>query len=159
MDHTISAAPDAAACAPSRRGFLGLFGSLGTLGALGAGALVPEGRPLAQTLVGKGSRIDFHHHFFSPEWVKLVERQNLKQPVLGFEQFKTCVGASPQQYLDWERMALATRRLANLQVSVADVAFELGFSAPSHFARFFSQHIGLPPSDFRKGMLSVGEAG
>lgn len=76
-----------------------------------------------------------------------------------FEQFKNCVGASPQQYLDWERMALATRRLANLQVSVADVAFELGFSAPSHFARFFSQHIGLPPSDFRKGMLSVGEAG
>ncbi|MFZ4286452.1 amidohydrolase family protein [Variovorax sp. HJSM1_2] len=73
----------------SRRGFLGMFGSLGTLGALGAGALLPEGRPLAQTLGTKGTRIDFHHHFFSPAWIKLVERQHLKQPVLGFEQFKS----------------------------------------------------------------------
>ncbi|QHE87381.1 amidohydrolase family protein [Hydrogenophaga sp. BPS33] len=89
MDHTPQTPSDGKACAPSRRGFLGLFGSLGTLGALGAGALVPEGRPLAQTLAGKGSRIDFHHHFFSPEWVKLVERQHLKQPVLGFDQFKS----------------------------------------------------------------------
>lgn len=76
-----------------------------------------------------------------------------------FEQFKNCVGASPQQYLDWERMALATRRLADHQVSVAEISFELGFSAPSHFARFFSQHIGLPPSDFRRGMLGgAGDA-
>ena len=73
----------------SRRGFLGLFGSLGTLGALGAASLVPEGRPLAQTLSAKGTRIDFHHHYFSPEWLRLVERQHNRQPVLGFDQFKT----------------------------------------------------------------------
>lgn len=75
-----------------------------------------------------------------------------------FEQFKNCVGASPQQYLDWERMALATRMLADPQVSVAAVSDELGFSAQSHFARFFAQHIGLPPSDFKRGMVSVGPA-
>lgn len=71
-----------------------------------------------------------------------------------FEQFKNCMGISPQQYLDWQRMALATRMLSNPQLSVADVSHELGFSAPSHFTRFFAQHIGLPPSDFKRGILS-----
>lgn len=75
-----------------------------------------------------------------------------------FEQFKNCIGASPQQYLDWERMALATRMLADPRVSVAEISDRLGFSAPSHFARFFSQHIGLPPSDFKRGLISQGEA-
>lgn len=71
-----------------------------------------------------------------------------------FEQFKSCMGVSPQQYLDWQRMALATRMLSSPKASVADVSHDLGFSAPSHFARFFAQHIGLPPSDFKRGMLS-----
>lgn len=71
-----------------------------------------------------------------------------------FEQFKACVGASPQQYLDWARMAVATRLLASTDKSVADVSFDLGFSAPSHFARFFAQHMGVPPSDFKRGVIT-----
>lgn len=71
-----------------------------------------------------------------------------------FEQFKNCLGASPQQYLDWERMTLATRMLSDPNSRVTQVSDELGFSAPSHFARFFAQHIGFPPSDFKRGMLS-----
>jgi AraC family transcriptional regulator len=77
-----------------------------------------------------------------------------------FEQFKNCVGASPQQYLDWERMKIATRKLSDPEAAISQVSDELGFSAPSHFARFFSQHIGLTPSDFRRGMLGdPGEPG
>jgi AraC-like DNA-binding protein len=71
-----------------------------------------------------------------------------------FEQFKNCVGASPQQYLDWERMALATRLLAMPNTSVAQVSDQLEFSAPSHFARFFAQHIGLAPSEFKRGLMN-----
>lgn len=71
-----------------------------------------------------------------------------------FEQFKNCLGASPQQYLDWERMTLATRMLSQPNAYVAQVSEDLGFSAPSHFARFFAQHIGFPPSEFKRGMLS-----
>jgi AraC family transcriptional regulator len=67
---------------------------------------------------------------------------------------KNCLGASPQQYLDWERMTLATRMLSDPNSRVTQVSDELGFSAPSHFARFFAQHIGFPPSDFKRGMLS-----
>lgn len=89
MDHSSPSPAGIPPRVPSRRGFLGMFGSLGTLGAIGATTFVPEGRPLAQTLATKASRIDFHHHFFSPAWVRLVEREHHKQPVLGFDQFKT----------------------------------------------------------------------
>jgi AraC-like DNA-binding protein len=54
-------------------------------------------------------------------------------------------------------MALATRMLADPRASVTEVSDKLGFSAPSHFARFFSQHIGLPPSDFKRGLISQGD--
>lgn len=67
----------------SRRKFMGLLTGLGVAG------LVPGGTPLAQTAAVKASRIDVHHHFFSPAWVKLVESKHAAQPVLGFDQFKT----------------------------------------------------------------------
>jgi AraC-like DNA-binding protein len=75
-----------------------------------------------------------------------------------FEQFKACVGASPQQYLDWARMAVATKLLASTHKSVADVSHELGFSAASHFARFFAQHMGVAPSEFKRGVITEGTA-
>ena len=70
-----------------------------------------------------------------------------------FEQFKTCVGVPPQQYLDWARMAVATELLACGKQSLAEISDELGFAAPSHFARFFTQHMGVPPSDYRRGVI------
>ncbi|MBF5003891.1 helix-turn-helix domain-containing protein [Diaphorobacter caeni] len=74
-----------------------------------------------------------------------------------FEQFKLCVGVPPQQYLDWARMAVATELLAQSDKSLAEVSDELGFAAPSHFARFFVQHMGVPPSDYRRGVIVEDE--
>jgi AraC-like DNA-binding protein len=67
-----------------------------------------------------------------------------------FEQFKLCVGSSPQQYLDLERVMLATRMLTETDMPLGDIAAELTFSEPTHFARFFTQHMGMPPGEFRK---------
>jgi len=67
-----------------------------------------------------------------------------------FDQFKACMGVSPQQYLDWVRVGIATRLLTERTASIGDVAHQLGFSAQSHFTRFFVQHLGLSPSEFRR---------
>ena len=69
----------------SRRNFLGMFSGLAGMSALSACA------PLAPTAAAPAvhrPRIDVHHHFFSPAWVKLVEKLHHKQPVLGFDHFK-----------------------------------------------------------------------
>jgi AraC-like DNA-binding protein len=67
-----------------------------------------------------------------------------------FEQFRKCVGASPQHYIDWARLALATRWLGMGERPLTELAEELGFSAHSHFTRFFTQHLGVSPSEFRR---------
>jgi AraC family transcriptional regulator len=67
-----------------------------------------------------------------------------------FEQFRRCMGISPQQYIDWVRMSDAIRLLAASDRPLADIADELGFEEHSHFTRFFAQHMGVPPSEFRR---------
>ena len=69
-----------------------------------------------------------------------------------FEQFKTCVGASPQQYLDWARMAVATRLLATTQRSLAVISFATHDPAdPAGFSRQFG--LGGPSP---KWILTLG---
>jgi AraC family transcriptional regulator len=72
-----------------------------------------------------------------------------------YQQFKRCVGVSPQHYLDWQRMTLATQALNGSEKSVAEIARDLNFSAPGHFTRFFVQHMGLSPSEFRRFTIST----
>ncbi len=46
-------------------------------------------------------------------------------------------------------MAEAERDLAYTQLSVKEVAFELGFQDAAYFSRFFQRHAGMSPSAFR----------
>ena len=73
-----------------------------------------------------------------------------------FEQFKNCMGVSPQQYVDCQRMAMAMEMLGQPELPIAEVSHRLGFAAPSHFARFFALHTGFPPRDFRRGVRESG---
>ncbi|CAB3963899.1 MULTISPECIES: AraC family transcriptional regulator [Burkholderia] len=72
-----------------------------------------------------------------------------------FEQFRRCMGISPQHYIDWVRMSHAIRLLAESDRPLADIADELGFEEHSHFTRFFAQHMGVPPSDFRRHSVTL----
>ncbi|WP_244544538.1 MULTISPECIES: AraC family transcriptional regulator [unclassified Beijerinckia] len=76
-----------------------------------------------------------------------------------FEQFKGCTGVSPQQYLDTVRVAAATSALLRTERSIADLAADLGFSEQTHFSRFFVQHVGIPPGEFRRRALVLSGAG
>lgn len=67
-----------------------------------------------------------------------------------FEQFKNCVGASPQHYIDHIRMKVATRWLGTTDRPLVELADELGFHAHSNFTRFFTQHMAVSPSEFRR---------
>ena len=72
-----------------------------------------------------------------------------------FEQFRRCVGASPQHYIDWVRMSAATRWLSTTDRPLIELADELGFGAHSNFTRFFTQHLAVSPSEFRRQTLSL----
>ncbi|MBB2919644.1 AraC family transcriptional regulator [Cupriavidus alkaliphilus] len=67
-----------------------------------------------------------------------------------FTQFSRCVGVSPRHYIDSLRLGIATRWLASTDRPLTDLADELGFGTHSNFTRFFTRHMALSPSEFRR---------
>jgi AraC family transcriptional regulator len=69
-----------------------------------------------------------------------------------FALFQQSTQVSPLVYANVLRFESAVRRLTQSDEAVGDVAHDLGFSAPSHFSRFFRQHLGITPSDYRRAV-------
>ena len=70
--------------------------------------------------------------------------------------FRKHVGASPAQYQQLLRLQRAEFLLTNPTLSVADIAYDLGFANPNQFSTFFRQHKHCTPLHFRQSLL-VGE--
>jgi len=58
------------------------------------------------------------------------------------------MGPSPSLYHTMLRMDEARRLLRETKRSVVDVALEVGYANPSHFARVFRRETGLSPRDY-----------
>jgi AraC-like DNA-binding protein len=66
-----------------------------------------------------------------------------------FTLFQKETQTTPLVYANVLRVEAAIRKLTEAHQPVADVSLALGFSAPSHFSRFFRQHIGVTPTEYR----------
>jgi AraC-like DNA-binding protein len=66
------------------------------------------------------------------------------------ERFVHCVGLSPMNYLGRWRMQLAARRLEIPDVSIAQIAAEVGYESEAAFNRSFKKYVGVPPGAWRK---------
>jgi AraC-like DNA-binding protein len=62
---------------------------------------------------------------------------------------------SPGVYADAIRVEAAVRALSEQREPISDLADDLGFSAPSNFTRFFQQHAGIAPRQFRRALAQV----
>jgi len=72
-----------------------------------------------------------------------------------FEQFRRCLGATPQHYIDYVRMALAIRWLSTTDRLLGELAVDLGFGAQGNFTRFFIQRLAVAPSEFRRQTINL----
>lgn len=66
-----------------------------------------------------------------------------------FELFREQTGISPMFYVNAARMESAIGRLTRSDVSLIELADELGFSTHGNFTRFFRQQVGVTPNRFR----------
>lgn len=66
-----------------------------------------------------------------------------------FHLFKQDLNITPAVYINSLRVELAIEKLSEADSSIIDVSYDVGFSAPGHFTRFFRQHLGITPSDYR----------
>ena len=58
-------------------------------------------------------------------------------------------GKSAQEYVQSKIIEVAKERIFDLNKSVSQIAGELGFKYPQHFARLFKQKVGVSPNEYR----------
>ena len=59
-------------------------------------------------------------------------------------------GKSPQEYIQNKIIDLAKERIMGSEMTVNQIAYELGFQYPQHFTRIFKKKVGCTPSEYRK---------
>lgn len=68
--------------------------------------------------------------------------------------FRHCFGrvfrVSPLQYINHQKANLAKKMLNDERLGISEIAKSLGFSSGSYFARFFREHTGLSPTQYRE---------
>jgi AraC family transcriptional regulator len=63
--------------------------------------------------------------------------------------FKLTTGMTPHQYIIRCRLRRAMRLLVREELSLADIALEVGCSCQSHLTTLFRKHLGTTPGAFR----------
>jgi AraC family transcriptional activator of pobA len=58
-------------------------------------------------------------------------------------------GRSAQEYIQLQVIDVAKERLFDMNKSVSEIAYELGFKYPQHFTRLFKLKVGVTPNDYR----------
>lgn len=71
------------------------------------------------------------------------------EPYRFTRRFKRTLGTSPHRYIVERRIALAKTLLRNRDLSLSDVALQVGFSTPNHFSTVFRRLVRVPPSAYR----------
>lgn len=62
---------------------------------------------------------------------------------------RSLIGQNAQQYIRGKVIEKAKERLTNTNLTVADIAYELGFEHPQSFSKMFRLRTGLSPLEFR----------
>ncbi|MBP2303574.1 helix-turn-helix transcriptional regulator [Azospirillum picis] len=67
-----------------------------------------------------------------------------------FRLFQQTLAITPALYFNVLRMEAAIDAMAASRESATEISGRLGFSAPSHFSRFFKNHQGVTPTEYRR---------
>ena len=59
-------------------------------------------------------------------------------------------GVSAQEYIQTKIIDTAKEKIFDIDKSVSEVAYELGFKYPQHFTRLFKQKTGVTPNEYRQ---------
>ena len=62
-------------------------------------------------------------------------------------------GRTPHQHITELRIEKAKKLLANFDLNMTDITFEIGFLNPVSFSKMFKQHIGISPLHYRKKVI------
>ena len=58
-------------------------------------------------------------------------------------------GKTAQEYIQAKVIDLSKEKIFDQSKSISEIAYEMGFKYPQHFTRFFKQHVGQSPIEYR----------
>ncbi|NUQ26363.1 MAG: AraC family transcriptional regulator [Saprospiraceae bacterium] len=58
-------------------------------------------------------------------------------------------GKTAQEFIQRKVIDVAKVKIFDRDKSVSEIAYDLGFKYPQHFTRFFKQHVGYTPNEYR----------
>ena len=67
-----------------------------------------------------------------------------------YRKVKNLTGSSPVELLRTTRLNRAYQLLLTTDKSVSEVAYDVGFTAPSYFTKCFKEEFGMLPGDVRQ---------
>ncbi|SDU07268.1 helix-turn-helix domain-containing protein [Desulfobacula phenolica] len=67
-----------------------------------------------------------------------------------YNDFNQFYGTSPIEYLRFKRAEKARTLVKDESLSMTQIAYSLGYSSSSHFAKAFRDYFGIPPSRYRQ---------
>lgn len=77
-----------------------------------------------------------------------ADELNLSNNYFG-DLIKKETGISAQEYIQAKIIAIAKERVFDIDKSISEIAYELGFKYPQHFTRLFKQKTGITPNAYK----------
>lgn len=81
----------------------------------------------------------------------LAEELNLSRSSL-YRKIKSITGLSPVEFIRNIRLKHASAMLQNDSLTIADIAYAVGFTDPKYFSKCFKTEFGVTPSEFSKSI-------
>ena len=63
-------------------------------------------------------------------------------------------GITAQEYIQTAVINIARDKMVDVDKSISEVAYDVGFKYPQHFTRLFKQKIGVTPAVYRSMQLN-----
>ena len=79
----------------------------------------------------------------------LAAQMNLSRVQL-YRKVKSITGSSPVELLRTARLNRGYQLLLTTEKNISEVAYAVGFTAPSYFAKCFKEEFGMSPTDVKK---------
>jgi AraC-like DNA-binding protein len=98
-----------------------------------------------------GAAVALLHREFARPWTvtSIAARVGLSRTVFT-ERFGVLVGESPARYLTRCRVARATTLLRGAELSLAQIAEQVGYASEAAFSKTFKRYVGVGPGAFRR---------
>src|ERR1700676_4810972 len=114
-----------------------------------AGRKAPERDPrLARDVLRRAIRFVNDNLDSKLKWDEIAMAVDLDPFTFG-RGFKLATGMTPHQYIIRCRLRRAMKLLARDELTLADIALEVGCSCQSHLTTLFRKHLGTTPGAFR----------